>query len=133
MLTLSPSARIFACLRPADMRKSIDGLAAMAVAEAGEEPLDGHLFLFRNRRGDRLKALYWDRNGYAVWYKRLEKGRFSFPPEGSGRVTVSSREMQLLAGGLCLEGVWKTRGKTQGITEEKSGENELYPCAGKEP
>ncbi len=56
MLTITPSIRIYICLRPADMRKSLDGLSAMVAGELGEEPLSGHLFLFRNRRGDRLKV-----------------------------------------------------------------------------
>lgn len=106
MLTLRPSIRIYVCLRPADMRKSLDGLSAMARSEMGEDPLAGHLFLFRNRRGDRMKVLYWDRNGFAVWYKRLERGRFSFPPEGTGRVAIGEGEFQLLVGGLSLERVW---------------------------
>ena len=106
MLTLRPSIRIYVCLRPADMRKSMDGLSAMVQSEMGEDPLSGHLYIFRNRRGDRVKLLYWDRNGYALWYKRMEKGRFSFPPTGSGKVTISESEFQLLIGGLSLERVW---------------------------
>ena len=88
------------------MRKSLDGLSAMVQSEAGEDPLSGHLFLFRNRRGDRLKVIYWDRNGFALWYKRLERGRFSFPREGSGKIVISESEFQLLVGGLSLERVW---------------------------
>lgn len=107
MLTLRPSIRIYLCLRPADMRKSMDGLSAMVRAELGEDPLSGHLFLFRNRRGDRLKLIYWDRNGYALWYKRLEKGRFSFPRGDSGRVVVPESAFQMLLGGLNLDRVWK--------------------------
>lgn len=106
MLTLSPSIRIFLCLQPADMRKSLDGLSALAREQAGEDPLLGHLFIFRNRRGDRLKVLYWDRNGYALWYKRLERGRFSFPRPASGRIAIDPDTFQLLIGGLSLERVW---------------------------
>lgn len=106
MLTLRPSIRIFLCLRPADMRKSLDGLSAMAREELEEEPLSGHLFIFHNRRGDRLKVLYWDRNGFALWYKRLEKGRFSFPVKDSGKLSISESTFQLLVGGLSLERVW---------------------------
>jgi len=106
MLTLRPSIHIYLCLRPADMRKSMDGLSAMAREELGEEPLEGHLFLFRNRRGDRLKVLYWDRNGFVLWYKRLERGRFSFPGEGTGKIAIDERTFQLLVGGLSLERVW---------------------------
>jgi len=106
MLTITPSIRIYICLRPADMRKSLDGLSAMVAGELGEEPLSGHLFLFRNRRGDRLKVLYWDRNGYALWYKRLEKGRFSFPRTTSGKIVIDASTFQLLIGGLSLDRVW---------------------------
>jgi transposase len=106
VLTLSPSIRIFLCLAPADMRKSLDGLSAMVRSEMGEEPLSGHLFIFRNRRGDRLKVLSWDRNGFALWYKRLEKGRFSFPRRDSGKLVISESSFQLLVGGLSLERVW---------------------------
>lgn len=106
MLTLSPSIRIFLRLAPADMRKSMDGLSAMVATELGEDSLSGHLFLFRNRRGDRLKVLVWDRNGYALWYKRLEKGRFSFPRKASGKITIEAPTFQLLVGGLSLERVW---------------------------
>lgn len=108
MLTLSPSIRLYLSLAPADMRRSVDGLSALVRSACGEEPLSGHLFLFRNRRGDRLKALWWDRNGYALWYKRLERGRFSFPPVSEGRVVISPETFQLLVGGLSLERLWKS-------------------------
>ena len=107
MLTLVPTIRIHLALAPADMRKSVDGLSVLVASELGEEPLSGHLFLFRNRRGDRMKALWWDRNGYAVWYKRLEKGRFSFPQPSRGRITISPEAFQLLVGGLSLDRLWK--------------------------
>jgi transposase len=106
MLTLSPSIRIFLCLQPADMRKSLDGLSALAGEQAHEDPLSGHLFIFRNRRGDRMKVLYWDRNGYALWYKRLERGCFSFPRQASGRIALDPATFQFLIGGLSLERVW---------------------------
>ena len=108
MLTLMPSIRIHLALAPADMRKSVDGLSALVASELGEDALSGHLFLFRNRRGDRMKAVYWDRNGFAVWYKRLERGRFSFPPAARGRVTISPETFQLLVGGLSLDRMWKS-------------------------
>jgi len=84
----------------------MDGLSAMVQSEMDDNPLSGHLFLFRNRRGDRIKVLSWDRNGYALWYKRLERGRFSFPRESSGKIAISEPEFQLLIGGLSLERVW---------------------------
>lgn len=111
MLTFDTSIRIYVCFRPADMRKSMDGLSELVRNELGEEPLSGHLFIFRNRRGDRFKLLSWDRNGYAIWYKRLERGRFSFPPEGPGKVAISEEEFRFLVGGLSLERVWERRKK----------------------
>jgi transposase len=82
------------------MRRSFDGLAAIAEYVMRRDPLSGHLFVFRGRRGDRVKILYWDRDGYALWYKRLEKGVFRFPPgEGVGR-EVSGAELACILEGL---------------------------------
>lgn len=80
MFVLPPSTRVFLCTLPTDMRKSFDGLAAMTRDLVLQNPLSGHLFVFRNRNGDRLKVLYWDRAGFCLFYKRLEKGTFRFPP-----------------------------------------------------
>jgi transposase len=113
VLTLSPSRRLYVCLEPADMRKSVDGLAAVARGQAGNEVLEGHLFLFRNRRGDRLKVLFWDRNGFCILYKRLERGRFSFPPAGSGRIVIDETTFQFLLGGLSLESQWNRASKVE--------------------
>lgn len=74
-----PSTRVFLCLQHTDMRKSFDTLAALVTEVVRENPLSGHLFVFRNRHGDRLKVLYWDRAGFCLVYKRLEKGTFRFP------------------------------------------------------
>ena len=81
MINLPPTVRIFLATAPADMRRGFDGLAALTTSVArGQDPLSGHLFVFRNRRGDRIKILYWDRDGLAIWAKRLERGAFRFPP-----------------------------------------------------
>jgi transposase len=105
MLSLPPSVRIFVCLHPADMRRSFDGLAAMVEDIVERDPLSGHLFVFRNRRGDRVKILYWDSDGYALWYKRLERGVFRFPQrEGTG-AEVSSTDLMLLLEGIDVTGV----------------------------
>ncbi|MGH7868993.1 MAG: IS66 family insertion sequence element accessory protein TnpB, partial [Candidatus Dormibacteraceae bacterium] len=79
MIGLPPSVRIYLATQPADMRRSFDGLAALTREFLGEDPLSGNLFCFRNRTGDRVKVLYWDRSGLCLWCKRLEKGVFSFP------------------------------------------------------
>lgn len=69
MLSLPLPVRILVCTKPADMRRSFDGLAALVREHLGADPLSGHLFVFRNKRGDRVKLLYWDEDGYAIWYK----------------------------------------------------------------
>jgi transposase len=81
MLTLPPSVRIYLAPGATDLRRSIDGLMALARDRLGLDPLSGHLFLFRNRRGDRLKILVWDHSGFWVLYKRLERGSFAWPAE----------------------------------------------------
>lgn len=111
MLTLQPNIRIYIHTGPTDMRKSMNGLECLVSSHLGEDPMSGHLFLFRNRRGNRLKILYWDRNGYVVWYKRLERGTFSFPSPRDGRVEIQPAVFQQLLGGLSLERVWKNREK----------------------
>ena len=79
MLSLSLPGRVFLCTLPTDMRKSFDTLAALVQTHLGQDPLSGDLFVFRSKRGDRLKLLYWEESGYAIWYKRLEEGSFVLP------------------------------------------------------
>ena len=69
MLSLPATLRIFLAVEPADMRKGFDGLAQLTRERIAEDPLSGHLFVFRNKRRDRIKILYWDRDGFALWYK----------------------------------------------------------------
>jgi transposase len=103
MLTLPPSTRVFVATKPADMRRSFDGLMALVRDFLGEDPLSGHLFVFRNRAGDRLKILWWDRDGLAIFYKRLEEGGFPFPSIGvsaAARLEMSSADLQLVLQGI---------------------------------
>ena len=79
MFTLSPSVRIFVCTKPVDMRKSFDGLFELVQSFIRQDPFSGSLFLFRSRRGDFVKALWWDLDGFAIFAKRLEVGTFRFP------------------------------------------------------
>lgn len=72
MLSWPPTVRIFLCAEPTDMRKGFDSLAHLVEASLTLDPLSGHLFVFRSRRGDRIKVLYWDKDGYALWYKKYE-------------------------------------------------------------
>ncbi|KPL11213.1 hypothetical protein AMJ85_04235, partial [candidate division BRC1 bacterium SM23_51] len=86
-----------------------DGLARMVEEFLGGDPLSGHLFVFCNRRGDRLKILYWDHDGLAIWYKRLEEGTFQFPEQEGPSVRVSAAELAMILEGVELRGVKKRR------------------------
>jgi len=101
MLTLPPSVRVYLAAGATDMRRSIDGLSAVVRERLRLEPLSGHLFLFRNRRGDRIKILLWDRSGFWVLYKRLERGTFAWPSEDQEE-PLEMRGVDLL---LLLSGV----------------------------
>jgi transposase len=107
MLSLPLPVRIFLCTRHADMRRSFDGLAQMVREFLGADPLSGHLFVFRSKRGDRLKLLYWDSDGLAIWYKRLEKGNYRFPPapENGHGVEIRAADLAMLLDGVDLESV----------------------------
>ncbi|MGH6950453.1 MAG: IS66 family insertion sequence element accessory protein TnpB [Vitreimonas sp.] len=103
MLTISPAVRIYVATGATDLRRSIDGLAALVRDRFDLDPLSGHLFLFRNRRGDRLKILAWDQGGFWVLYKRLERGTFAWPAEADGpSVILRSSELLLLLSGVDL-------------------------------
>jgi transposase len=103
MLTISPAIRIYVATGATDLRRSIDGLAALVRARFDLDPLSGHLFLFRNRRGDRLKILAWDQGGFWVLYKRLERGTFAWPAEDDDApVLLRSSDLLLLLSGVDL-------------------------------
>jgi transposase len=106
MLSLPLPVRIFLCTRHADMRKSFDGLAQMVREFLGSDPLSGHLFVFRSKRGDRLKLLYWDADGLAIWYKRLERGTFRFPAATDGEgVEIRAADLTMILDGVDLSSV----------------------------
>lgn len=117
MLTLALPTRVFLCTEPADMRKSFDSLAALVVAHLGGDPLSGDLFVFRGKRGDRVKLLYWLGDGYAIWYRRLEEGTFvfpscsdsSYPRVGAHGLTISARDLALLLDGIDLASIKRRR------------------------
>ena len=104
MLTLPPSVRVFLAIAPTDMRRSFDSLAMMAREVIRQEPLSGHLFVFRGRSGDRLKILWWDRSGFCLHYKRLEEGVFRFPEAEGGAVEISVADLTLILEGIDLTG-----------------------------
>jgi transposase len=104
MLTLAANVRIYLHARPTDMRNSFDGLCALVRNVFQADPLDGSLFLFVNRRGDRIKAMWWDRDGLAIFYKRLESGTFEMlRPEGeAATVEIDATELAMLLSGVSL-------------------------------
>jgi transposase len=93
---------VFVATKPADMRRSFDGLMGLVRDFLGDDPLSGHLFVFRNRLGDRLKILWWDRDGLAIFYKRLEEGAFVFPAVSGElpRLEMSAADLQLVLQGI---------------------------------
>ena len=111
MLTLPASTKIFLCTEVADMRRGFDGLAAMTREIIRVDPLSGHLFVFRNRRRDRMKVLYWDRDGFALWYKRLERGTFRFPApcDDAHSVEVDYATLTLILEGIDVSGARRQR------------------------
>jgi transposase len=109
MLSLPPAVRIWLCTQPTDMRKSFDTLAALVRQGLGQDPLSGSLFVFVGRRADRLKILYWDRDGYALWAKRLERGTFRAPAGAGGAAALSPAELAMLLEGIELAGTRRRR------------------------
>lgn len=102
MINLPPAVRVFVATRPTDLRKSFDGLAGLVRDIIKEDPLCGHLFVFRNKKGFSAKILFWDRTGYCIWYKRLERGVFCFPQSEAGSIQMSAIELTLLLEGIDL-------------------------------
>ena len=107
MLSLALPVDIYLCVSPTDMRKSFNGLWALAVEYLGYDPLRGGLFVFINKRRDLMKLLYWDTDGIALWCKRLERGTFQIPrgDANSASVTLSVTELTLLLRGIDLTSV----------------------------
>jgi len=105
MIHLPASVRVYLCLSPCDMRRSFDGLHALVRDHLELDPFAGHLYLFANKRRDRLKILYWDRDGFAIWAKRLEEGTYAIPSAeepGSRRFEISVEELGALLSGIDL-------------------------------
>ncbi len=103
MLSFPPAVRIYLAAGATDMRKSFDGLAALTEQALELDPLSGHLFVFCNRRRDRIKILYWDRAGFWCLAKRLEEGTFAWPEDpGSSRIESSPRELLCVLEGIDL-------------------------------
>jgi transposase len=105
MLTLPPSVHIYIAAEPTDMRKSFDGLSLCVQQVLRKDPLSGHLFVFFNRRRDQVRILFWDRNGFCLMAKRLERGTFRFfPVKEAVAVEMEAAELTLLLEGIDLRG-----------------------------
>lgn len=102
MLSLPVQVRIFVCSRPTDMRKSFDGLHGLVLEVLGQDPLSGDVFVFVNRRQDRVKILMWEGDGLAIRYKRLEAGTFQLPSGEGDSCELSSTQLAMLLGGVDL-------------------------------
>jgi transposase len=102
MLSLAADTRVFFAADPTDMRKGFDGLQGIVSGVLEQDPLSGHLFLFVNRRRDKLKILYWDGDGLAIWYRRLEQGTFQVPRvDGQAKsAEIRSEELTMLLRGI---------------------------------
>ena len=92
--------RIWLCTAPTDMRKSYNGLSALVKNHLNDNPLDGNLYVFVNRKCNQMKILYFDRNGYSIWAKRLEQGRFMVRAHGADKVTLSYVQLKCLLDGI---------------------------------
>jgi transposase len=119
MTHLPASVRVYLCLTACDMRKSFDGLHALVTQTMELDPFAGHLFVFGNRRRDRVKILYWDRDGFAVWAKRLEQGTYALPFEGSGerRREITAQELGALLSGIDLSQAKRRKRYRRSIAE----------------
>ncbi len=109
MLSLPTSVRIWLATGPTDLRKSFDSLAEVVRQHLQGDPLSGQLFVFRNRRGDRVKLLYWDEDGYVLVYKRLEIGTFHFPQGEAAGVEIRAADLHMLLDGVDFEKVKRQR------------------------
>src|SRR6516225_2201432 len=105
MLNFPPAVRIWLGTAPVDLRRSFDGLAEQVRQHLHNDPLSGHVFVFRNQRGDRVKLLYWDEDGFVIVYKRLEAGTFCFPQAEAAGVEIRAADLHLLLDGIDLDSV----------------------------
>lgn len=99
-LSDTAQVKVYICTAPMDMRKGFDGLASVVEPLFKRDPLSGHWFVFRNRKGDRLKTLVWDGSGLVLYYKRLDHGTFHWPSLQQGVITLTPSELNLLIDGM---------------------------------
>ncbi len=130
MLSISRTTRVFLATVATDMRKGFDGLHALVETVIEEDPFAGHLFVFRNQRRDRIKLLWWDRDGWALFYKRLERGSYEFPTDRreqrSHRCEIRVEELMLLLEGIDLGSVKRRpRYERPSVTDVKTAGSSL--------
>ena len=113
MIALAPQIRVFLHRRPTDMRKSFNGLVALTEAELKQDPLSGDLFVFVNRRRDRIKILYWGQTGFCIWYQQLQQGTYQLPSHDSldelDALEVTRSQLSLILDGIDLSSVRQRR------------------------
>jgi transposase len=112
--------RIFVCTSPIKMNFSFDGLMGLAQETFDQDPLSGHLFLFFSRKRDRLKILFWDVDGFCIWYKRLERGVFEMPAGGQAGVELDYQQLSRLLGGLDLRSGRRRQRRYRRIVQNNS-------------
>ena len=100
MLTLGTTGTIYVAVDPQDGRKGVDGLAGVVRTVLGRDPASGDLFVFKNRRGDRLKILAWMGDGFALYLRRLEAGTFAFPTAATRELAVTATQLAMILGGV---------------------------------
>ena len=117
MIGINPSVPIYLCTIPCDMRKSFDGLCGMVINHMEKRPQIGHLFVFINRQCNRMKILLWDRNGFWLFYKRLEQGCFQMPSFASeyeqNNITLSYDQLLLILEGIDISSVQRRKRLSQ--------------------
>jgi transposase len=113
--------RVFLCMTPTSMSFSFDRLMGIAERIFSQDPLSGDLFLFINRYRNRIKILYWDRDGFCIWYKRLERGVFEMPASGQAGVELDYKQLSRLLGGLDLRSGRRRRRRYRRIVQNNSG------------
>jgi transposase len=109
MLSFPTGLRIWLATKPTDLRKSFDSLAELVRQQLEGDPLSGQLFVFRNKRGDRIKLLHWDEDGFIIVYKRLELGTFRFPQADSAGLQIRAADLHMLLDGVDLDSIKRRR------------------------
>ena len=105
MLKIPDTVEVYISLQPTDMRRSFDSLAGSVKEIIGKDPLSGHLFVFIDKRGGKIKILFWDRTGYCLYYKRLEAGRVSLPVGTDTSMVLTHEQLRLILDGIDLWGI----------------------------